>query len=609
MVVEGSFVSARGKGYVRQLGIHDDSLVSGLRLLASAIHESGSKAFIQIQHCGRRTSSKVTGMRCISASSVPAYEGAEVPEEMDEEMIEQAISEFVAAALRAKRAGFDGVDIHAAHGYLPGAFLARGSNLRKDKWGGSLENRARFLTEIVRRIKLAAGPDFPVTVKISAEEFVVGGLELAESMEIAGMLEQAGADAITASAGAPGTPKARDLTKAHEFLRTLPMGTAPGCLLHIAESLKRSVSIPVIAVGKLADPAVAARAVAEDKADLVAIARGLLADPDWPEKVRQGRISEIRRCISCNHGCYDRILAQQDVACAINPEAGREHELGLLPQTPAGARKKVLVVGGGPAGLEAAITAKRRGHDVVLAEQGSELGGQLNIARVPPDRGEIGLFLDYLKGEAVRTGVDVRLRQPVDAEFLREQAPDVVIVTSGARPAALNLEVDANGIPVISAWGVLCGAMPPGPMVAVVGAGLVGCETADYLSRLGYSVVVIEMLGDMALDASGDERTLLREKFRELGVELVVNSTVKRVEREGVTVHGPEGDRFVKANAVVVAVGSQPERPYLFPWAPGGRGELDLKGKAMAVHYAGDSVRPRKIMDAVHEGFRVAIEL
>ncbi|MCL6610223.1 MAG: FAD-dependent oxidoreductase [Peptococcaceae bacterium] len=603
VIVEGSFICQEGRGYIKQVGIHDDRMIPGLTKLARAIKEQGARASIQIQHCGRRTGSKLTGLPPLAPSAVPVYQGAEVPREMTEDDILTAIKQFAAAARRAREAGFDSVDVHSAHGYLPAAFLSPLANHRTDRWGGSFENRSRFLVEVVKAIKEEAGWDFPVSVKFSADEYLEGGITLTESQELAELLERNGVDFLQVSAGAPGGKNLADLNNPHTFMRTLPMGTSPGCLVYLANEIKKKVSIPVVAIGRLADPPLAERVIKEGRADLVSLARALLADPQWPVKVKEGRLSDIRPCISCNDGCYSRVLAQEEVTCTVNPEVGREF---LELSRPAANIKSVVVAGGGPAGMEAALVAASRGHRVVLVEKEEQLGGQLNVAHVPPDRDDIKKLRDYLAEQMEKVGVRVITGTALSAGLLDSLLPDALIVATGSVPVVPRFAEKGTG--VVTAHDVLRGGrIDLGRRVLVAGGGLVGCETADYLAERCDQVILVEMLDEIARDASAEERDFLKRKLTKKSVSVLTGAKIVRIEGNRVSVEQSGVELEFEVDSIVLAMGSSSclsvEGMNLSPEMI----RISAGGREVSVYFAGDCERIGKIIDAVHRGFDVAV--
>ena len=590
--VEGTYFTPEGRGYVRQIGIASQEHVAGLKRLTDAIHglKNGAKGFLQIHHAGGRASSKVTGIQPVAPSAVPAYPGAEMPREMTREEVSGLVQAHVDAAVRARDAGFDGLDIHCAHGYLVPSFFSPQTNRRTDEYGGNLAGRTRFLLEIIRGIRERLGKGFPLTIKVSGDEYIEGGLGVKEMSVIARLAEDAGIDGLIVSAGTVGGKKIEDLGEAHKVMRTLPMMVQPGCLIPIAAEIKKVLRIPVIGVGRINSIALAEEILAAGKADIVSIGRPLLADPELPLKAAEGREAEIRPCIACNEGCYKRILQQIEVCCSVNPAVGREAEAAPRKADRAG---RVLVVGAGPAGMEAALRARERGHDVTLIDRSTRPGGQLRLASVPPGRGDIERFTDYLAGCLARSGVKVILDEDISATAVASLRPDTVILATGARPNMLDVPGLGMGQGV-TAWEVLSGNVTaPGPYL-VVGGGLVGCETADLLSDRREKVVLVEILPEIACDADKDTKAYFDIRFQNKGVPVYTNARL--VGMEGGQALIRLGDREIRVDAamVVFSVGAKAEASLYEP----------LVAAGVRVIKAGDSVKPARILDAVHGGFQ-----
>ena len=326
ILVEGTYFTPEGKGYVRQIGLASQEHVEGLKRLTDAVHglKNDTRIFLQIHHAGGRASSKVTGIQPVAPSAVPPYPGAETPRALTREEIAGLIEAHVEAAARAKEAGFDGVDIHCAHGYLVPSFFSPMTNHRTDEYGGDLTGRTRFLLEIIRGIRKRLGKEYPLTIKISGDEYIEGGLGIGDMIGIARLAQDAGIDGLIVSAGTVGGKKLEDLNEAHKVMRTLPMMTRTACLVPIAAEFKKALQIPVITVGRINTIALAEEILSQGKADIAAIGRPLLADPELPKKAAEGREEEIRPCIACNEGCYKRIFQQLDIRCSVNPLLGKE---------------------------------------------------------------------------------------------------------------------------------------------------------------------------------------------------------------------------------------------------------------------------------------------
>ncbi|MGB9868162.1 MAG: FAD-dependent oxidoreductase [Bacillota bacterium] len=586
IIVEASYVHQSGKGFKNQVGIYSDCLIPGLRSLVDAVHAHGAKIAIQLYHGGRQTKSSVTGCPIVAPSPIPDPTEPETPRELTKGEIEELVWAFGEAARRAKQAGFDAVEIHGAHGYLINEFLSPYSNKRTDEYGGSLENRIRFPLEVVRAVRRAVGPEFPVTYRMSADEKVPGGLTLEETRIVAKRLEQEGIDAIHVSAGV--------YESAVWIIQ--PMALPRACLADLAAGIKSAVKIPVIAVGRFNDPEVAERVLAEGKADLVAFGRALLADPDMPRKVVEGRLDEIRKCIGCCQGCIDELFQDHPITCTVNPCTGFEREFTFEKAARA---RKVLVVGGGPAGMEASRAAALRGHDVTLWEKSGSLGGQLDLASSSPYKSEIALFKEFLVKELERLQVKVVLNKEATLEAVKAEKPDVLVIATGATPATLNVP-GTEGENVVTSWEVLSGKVRVGNKVAVIGGGLVGCETAEYLAEKGHQVTIVEMLPKIASDVGPLVGALLLDRLAKRGVKVITGAKVSSLAQDSVVVER-DGKRQTLSgfDSFVIAVGSRQNDALA----------RQLEGAGIDYLLVGDAWRPRRITHAVFEGMRAAHEI
>jgi len=569
------------------LTLHDNSYIGGHSELVEAVHAYGSKIICQLAHAGRQARpSDLKGLQPVAPSPIPCELLKVLPRELSTRAVEEIVQKFIAAAKRARAAGYDGVELHGAHGYLIAQFMSLCSNQRTDRYGGSLLNRMNFPLEIIRGVKKAVGNRFPLLFRFSGDEFVENGRSLEESRQVARMLEEAGVHALDVSAGA------------YDSMPTImePMSLPEGWKIYLAEEIKKAVKIPVIGVGVIRTPAFAEKILREGRIDFVALGRALIADPHWPNKAREGRPEDIIRCISCNIGCIGgRLFRGLPIRCSVNPATGREREFGILP--PARKRKKVLVVGGGPAGMEAACMAKRRGHRVILAEKEAKLGGQLLLAAVPPGKEKINWYSDYLIGRMKKLKVLTRLKQEVTSGYVQKLKPDVVILATGAVPWIPDI-LGIQNLNVVKAWDILEGKKKvEDSIVVVAGGGTVGCETALYLARQNRKVIVVEMLDRIALDMEPINRMDLQEKIRQAGVEPRVRKKMKEVGGEGVLLEDEGGkEEWVRADWVILALGVKPN-DLLF---------RKLEGKVPEIYSVGDCGQTGKIMDACYDGFRVA---
>jgi len=584
----------QGKNICCQLRLDDDKYMTGFFELAEAVHNWGTRIFMQIHHAGRQTTPDITeGHQPVAPSPVPCGFLGVQPRELTVCEIEEIIQKFVRTAVRAKGAMFDGIELHGAHGYLIGQFMSPLTNRRIDQYGGSLERRMRFPLEIISSIKEAVGTDYPICFRFSADEFVEGGITLEEGKKIAKMLEEAGVHVLHVSAGI------------YESMPTIlePSRFEQGWRVYLAEEVKKVVKIPVITVGVIREPEFAEQILADGRADFVAIGRGLIADPEWPRKAQEGRSNEIRKCISCNIGCIGaRVFQNLRLRCTVNPVAGREGTFGVITKSPAA--KKVVVVGAGPAGMQAAIVAAKRGHHVTLFEKAERLGGQLELATAAPGKDKIGWFHRWLEDELSRVGVEVRLGTCATVENIMELSPDCVILATGSLPAQPTIRgAEPEKGFVVQAWDVLAGktTFAPGDEVVIVGGGLVGCDAAHYLADKGVQVTILEMLPDIAQDMEPISRFDLMQQFGRLGVTMRTNVIATEITAEGVSIITEDRKPdFVRAKKVILAIGQSPTGKEL--------GEA-LKQRGVSVKVIGDACEVGKIIDAVATGFQAGWQL
>lgn len=580
IVVEAACIDPLGKGWATGVGIDKDSLVPSHVELTEAVHRYGAKIAIQLHHGGSRADPGATGGRLVAPS--PVGEGKVTPKELTRREITTLVQRFGEAAERAQRAGYDAVEIHGAHGYLLHQFLSPATNLRTDEYGGSVENRLRFTLEVIRSVRQAVGPDFPVLYRLSSE----GGYGIEDTVAFAREWEAAGVDALHVSIG--GTAPITLVPP-----ETSPMALPEGYLTDYAQAVRRAVSIPIIAVGEIREPAYAEEALLQGKADFIALARPLLSDPHWGVKAAQGLDEDILKCISCDH-CRKCLRMGVPIRCLINPQLGREGWLG--EPEPATTPRKVMVVGSGPAGMEVARVAALRGHQVSVYEAEPTLGGgQLTLSQIPPFKEKIGWLKEYLTRQLERLPVDVHLSSPVSAASVEKENPDVLVVATGAAPLIPDIP-GVEGDNVVTAFTLLkVKPAPQGKRVVVLGGRQVGCETAEYLAMRGNSVVVVARspASQLADDAPQTYRAALLRRLEKSGVQFIVEHDVRDIHRDGLTLVGPgNADRFLPADLVVIARGAVSQRVLA----------EDVADLVDDVHVIGDSQEPRSIAEAMYEG-------
>ena len=580
VIVEATCVEApAGKGFYHQLAIDDDKYIPGLRALAGAIKEHGARAAIQLHHAGRNTTTAITGQKLVAPSAIPMPNG-EVPRALTVDEIKATVRRFAEAAGRAKKAGFDAVEIHAAHGYLLSQFLSAASNRRQDGYGGDLRNRARMLLETIAGVKATVGDPYPVWCRINGREYgIEGGSTIEEAQEIARMCQEAGTAAIHVSAFGYGADP-----------RHLPLSTLrEGYLLRFAEAVKPVVSIPVITVGRMT-PVLGEKALEEGKADLIAIGRGLLADPELPNKAAEGRLEDIRPCILCGT-CQSGLQGEgASLRCRVNPALGREGESAI---TAAERPKRVVVIGGGPAGMEAAVVAARRGHRVTLFEKEKELGGQLLLAAIPPYKDRLAEFNRYLSRQVEKAGVSVKLGKEATVADIEAIAPDAVVLATGVVPFIPEIPgIDGNN--VVLAEDVLACRAVAGETVVIIGGELVACETAEFLADAGKKVTMCRRGQAMAVAQDPIVREPLVGRLADKGVTMLTGVRYQEIAADGLLITDRGGQKqTVPADTIILAAGSRPNTGLL----------KALEGKVREVYQVGDCLEPRSLMEALAQGF------
>ncbi|MBI2869032.1 MAG: FAD-dependent oxidoreductase [Chloroflexi bacterium] len=596
IVVEDAIVeSPRGHHIMEPLLIDDDKYLPRLRRLARTIQAAGSKAALNISHGGRRGGRAENGQLLVTRGMLPVapsslahpVPGYVVPLELTVEEIEEIQEKYAQAAYRVRDAGFDLLCLHGAHMYLISEFLSPLSNQRTDAYGGDFDRRMRFVLEIIAKVKKKIGSDFPLMIRLNGEEPMEGGLKLEDTAKIARSLQEAGVDCISLSIGASAVLPRRDFK-----MPVAPMRFPRGCNVYMAEAVKKAVSVPVMTSNRIVTPQEADDILAQNRADIIGLGRALIADSYWPRKAIEGREDEIRCCIACMH-CVGTIFTRNDLRCSVNAAAGQEADCKI---TASPEPKTVFVAGGGPAGMEAARVAALRGHKVRLFEK-SELGGQLNLASLPPGKAEMKVFLDYLKKQMTDLGVAVE-RRDLTADMVTQARPDAVVVAAGASPKTPPIKgIDAKN--VVTAWQVLRGDAVTKGRVVVLGGGQVGAETAEYLAEKGSPVTIIEMLERVADDMENISRQLLIYSLEDSGVRMLTRATVKEITESGVIIDRRGRQETIEADSIVLALGAQPVRELA----------SQIEKDGARVYLAGDCARVGRLPDAVEGGYKAALKI
>jgi 2-enoate reductase len=553
--------------------------------LCDAMHHYGAKLVLQLTlGFGRVNFLQNNPIPPISASELPCFLDPSVSTRaLTVEEIQTLVVSFATAAGMAKIAGVDAIEIHGYGGYLIDQFQTALWNKRTDEYGGDLDGRLRLTMELIGATRAAAGPDFPIIYKFTPDHYVEGGRTMEEGLEMARRLEAAGVDALHVDAGCY-----------EVWNRAVPsMYEPPACQIDLAARGRKEVGVPVIANGKLGDPDIAEAVIEEGKTDFVAIGRPLLADPDWPAKVKAGNADAIRPCIGCNEACIGRGYEMKYLSCTVNPRTGMEREFVLKPVE---TRKSVLVIGGGPGGMEAAAVAASRGCEVTLWERSERLGGKLNLASIPEFKRDIKPLTVYLSSEIEKAGVRVELEKEATAELVAESRPDVVMIATGS-VFRLPQIPGAEGGHLFSIVDLFQGKRDAGGEVIVAGGGLCGCETAAYLADRGSEVTIVEM-ADALMPEGVNVNTMLavHALLAQRGVEVLTGTRLVEVNEAGAVIEANGATRELSADCVVAATGFAPDLTL--------RNALD--GKVPEVIAVGDCSRPRNILGAIWDGFHAA---
>jgi len=601
IVVEATSVVPNVKNMACQPRLTDDAYIPGFATLVERIKAYGVKTFLQIQHSGNEAAFG----KLVSASDVSSRAVGGVPTPLKVDEIEELIEQFIKTAKRAQTAGFDGVEIHAAHGYLLNQFLSPFFNRRSDIYGGSIKNRARMIVNIINGIKSCLASNFVVSVRYSAKEYIEGGLDVEESVQFASLLQEAGADCLHVASA---------IYDSSVFISG-PASVPQGMFVDTARKIKHAVDIPVIVVGRINDPLYAEKVLNDASADMIAFGRAFLADPKFPLKIYEDRLDEIRKCIGCKY-CAARVGRNLDVRCTVNAATGREKYFPDSAFTRYA--KKVVVVGGGPAGAEAAISAKKMGHDVTLIERTNRLGGQLNLAVKPPFK-EVCHLLNYQKNKIKALGIAVKFEEEADRALIEKMAPDVVIVATGAKAKEAPCPtIECHNL--MSAWEALAVPERVGEKVVIIGGGSVGCETAEYLAGINVEIeyqgmidqgpeikyivlnktepeikreiTILELMSDIACDEEPDNRALLMIRLKESGVRMITQALPEDIKGDSVRYRDIPSlkTKEIKADTFIISTGIEPRQKLM----------TKFRGSGIRMIPVGDCTGLGKIKDAIY---------
>lgn len=524
-------------------GLYTEDHIKSHAALTARVHAAGGKIFAQIYHAGFQANRALYGIQPVAVSGARSSYLKELPHVLTTDEIKTIEKEFAVCAANAKKAGFDGVEIHGAHGYLINQFLSPATNKRSDEYGGNLYNRCRMAIETVKAVRDAVGEDFPISFRLTTKEYFAHGLDLEETKVFAKLLEEAGIDMINCSQ--------------HGVPYIIPPSAVPQAFaVNNAAEIKKVVQIPVIGVGRINDPLLAEEAILSGKMDLVAMGRASLADPDLPNKAKEGRLEDIVRCIACTQGCIGEKARGNVLCCLVNPTLGHEGD-AAYQLTPAEEKKRVYVIGGGISGCEAAIVAAKRGHDVTILEKSDTLGGQWNAAAMPVAKTEFASLVSWQQAQIRKMGIQVRYHATLTEDVLAEK-PDAVVLAIGGTPFVPPVKGLEN---YKLATDVLLGKEDVGKHVLIIGGGLVGAETAEYLGYHGIHVTLAEMLPEIAKDGESAPNGFLFENLKRYGAKIYTSTSVEAVDGSSVHLKTPEGDVILDdVDDVIIATGFRPNK-------------------------------------------------
>ncbi len=572
-----------GVGTPNQLSVTNTHMIAQLSRLVEAVHAFDTKLFVQLHHPGNQTPSRlIGGKQPVSASDVTCKVIGEQPRPLTTEEVEGMVKKFVTGAVIAQKSGVDGVEIHAAHGYLVSQFLSPHTNKRTDKYGGSFEGRMRFITEIIMGIKAYCGPKFPISVRMNGSDYLDDGITEEDAIAQAVYLEKLGISVINVSCGT------------YDSGATIiePNYFAEGWKKHLAANIRKAVSIPVIAVCNIKHPAFAEQMLEEENVDFVGIARGQLADPDWGIKAQAGKDLLIRKCLGCME-CFRILNDGLPLGCTLNPVLGREFEYGEEKLVKNGAGRTAAVIGGGPAGMESALVLAKRGFRTILFEAEDKLGGTVNLAAIPPNKGMLSEFVETMAAQLEEAGVEVRLNTPGTAEAVKASGAEAVFLAAGGKPILPNIPGIETAVTAEDA--LADPSLVKGENIVVIGGGVTGLETAETFAP-GRKVTVVEMLNKVGGNLYPSIVMHLAQEIMKNGGAIAKGKQLTAVEAGTVTVKDMASGEEAKipADTVILAMGVRSDRT-----------ELDALREAFPgkVILVGDANKPGQIFDALHSGY------
>ncbi|MBF7097670.1 FAD-dependent oxidoreductase [Alkalibacter mobilis] len=587
IITEDYGVTAEGKGYDRIPGFYNDDQILRNQEFTDVIHNYGTKVFCQIYHAGKQKMANVEGT-AIAPSAIKDPLAMNMPREITVEEIDGIVKAFGAAAKRAQIAGFDGVEIHAAHGYLIAQFLSHFINKRTDEYGGCFNNRVRFFDEIYTEVRKNVGYDYPVIVRMSVNEYVTGGRTEAESYALARHFDEIGVDAIHVSNGVYASDPE------HHTISNMFADNAFNT--DAAKQIKELVSCPIITVNKIHDPIIADTMIKMGKADFIAMGRPSLADPYLPNKTKDGKFDEINNCIACLQGCEEGVLTGK-VGCLVNPRCVNEVENDLSKVE---SSKKVMVIGAGPAGLMAARTAAQRGHKVTIFDKDSHFGGAFRAAGYPMGKGHLSGVISSYRQQCINLGVEIKMGLEVTDEIIKSEKPEAIVIATGSRPLTPQI-FGIDGTNVLTAEDVLYGIsdVKSGPVI-VCGGGEVGGETAEFIAQTNRDVTLIEMRSQILSDMFPVNMISLIQHIHQLGIKIITNATVTAIGENCVTYKDSTGTAVtIPSETVVSAFGYKAYNPL----------EDVAKENCEEVYVVGSAVKAGNALVAIQEGYQAGLKL